>query len=895
MALTQLLSRIEDSNINEHRKTREMIKERVRKREESLSEEIKAYLKKKAEEEKAENEAKKEPTKKKFVFHPELFYDQEDLERRKQFWDSPESASMKVDNRKEVEVIKRIFGKPEAVDVTMEEEQSVRFLVHTKILKSLNYPTMKTRYEDVAEAYPKTFRWLFDDSTTPVLTSLQSKSERSWSSFTDWLQSGSGVYWINGKAASGKSTLMRYIYDNRKTREYIQRWTREAPLCVATFFFWNSGSSEQKSQSGLLRALLYQVLERYPEVTPIVFPSLWARIYSQTVRCLDVEEEIWSIPKLRRAFDTLIKQNAIAMKLFFLIDGLDEFEANQNNQGELDYEEMCGLFKDIASFTNIKVCLSSRPWVVFEDSFCDSSSLKLQNLTRGDIEHYTTSKFQNSNSFKRLAQQDPEAAKQLIFDVVDKSDGVFLWVKVVVRDLLNGLMNHDEFQDLQRRLNWLPRDLEALYDHMLKRTDPRHHGSASEIFQIYWTCQHHRDNVGPEDSIEPLTALALYLATNADKLGLEGVMSLQEHDLELRCKETGLQLTARCAGLLEVSPRKRSSTWANMNHPIHYMHRTARDFIERPEIWKELLSRTEGTSFNPYEVLMKSSILQLSLIPTSLLKSSDGVVPKDCKWSDERTEHLRWIERTATSAMIYAHFTESQINKANLYWLDRLDQMMTKLPYLQRQNYHWSNQDFFRLSIPLTGRAFCMRTALFCSFLAYAVQFGLAEYVDEKLKELGKIKGYQEGTSLLQYAVRCPLDILRFPHSSKVVSLLLRHGENPNETYLGHSPWEEVLNSVHRGDILNNAKAEGYRREQQLEYIKIIECLIQAGANPQAYIKDEEGVLYTALSILCAVKRRFPEAAQLEEELKRRGGKETVSKRQWFKKLIESVERNASA
>jgi hypothetical protein len=778
----------------------------------------------------------------------------------------------------------------------------VRSLVHARILENLKYVTMKTRYENVREPYPRTFDWLFDDFAAPALTSLEATPERPWNSFVGWLRHGSGIYWVNGKAASGKSTLMRYIYDSKNTRKYLQEWTKDVPLCPATFFFWNSGNAEQKSQSGLLRALLYQVLNNHPQLTPLVFPSLWARIYSQTVRCLDVEEEVWSIPKLMRAFDALTKQTVVALNLFFLIDGLDEFEANTYDHDEMNYEEICTFFKGIGSFPNIKVCLSSRPWVVFEDSFYDSPSLRLQDLTRGDILHYTYSNFQSSNSFRRLARGNPEAAENLISEVVSKSNGVFLWVRVVVRDLLNGLMNYDGLQDLERRLNKLPRDLEELYDHMLKRTDASLQLPASEIFQVYWTCQHHRDKIGPLDTVDPLTSLALYLAINGKKLGPEGVMSLQEHDLLLRCKETEMQMTARCAGLLELSERTNSSTWSMMNNPIQYMHRTARDFIERDDIWKRLLSRTVETDFNPHEALMKSSILQLSLIPNDFLKTDHGPQIRDPEaqvTEDKRrvehtakNEYIRWVDRTATSAMIYAHFSHLQTNKSDAVWLDRLDKIMTKSYQFQRSaKHHWSNQDLARLVLrPMINPVFSMRIAPFPDFLSYAVQFGLTEYVDEKLRQIGRKKGPYQGISLLQYAVRCPPEILRYPHSSKMVSLLLRYGEDPNETYGGCSPWEEVLKSVQRGDILANTRDDGNRREQQQEFLKVIESLIEAGANPNAYIKDDDGS-HSALSILWWVKRSFPEAGRFEEDLKCRGAKETVSRRQRLKKWVASVDR----
>jgi hypothetical protein len=258
-----------------------------------------------------------------------------------------------------------------------------------------------------------------------------------------------------------------------------------------------------------------------------------------------------------------------------------------------------------------------------------------------------------------------------------------------------------------------------------------------------------------------------------------------------------------------------------------------------------------------------------------------------------KNEHMQWVERTATSTMIYAHFTDLQTNKADALWLDRLDKIMMKSYQFQRQvKHHWSNQDLCQLVLRRTiNPVFCMRISPFPDFLSYAVQFGLTEYVDEKLRQVGRKKGLYEGISLLQYAVRCPPEILRYPHSSKMVSLLLSYGEDPNETYEGCSPWEEVLKSLRRGDVLANTRGDGYRRGQQQEFVKVIESLIEAGANPKAYIKDEEGS-YSALSILCSVKRSFPEVGRLEEDLRCRGAKGTVSHRQRLKKWLGSVERN---
>lgn len=69
------------------------------------------------------------------------------------------------------------------------------------------------------------------------------------------------MYWVCGKAGSGKSTFMKHMYDERKTRQFLSVWAGNHRLCVATFFFWNSGTREQKSQrQKLATSLLHYLL-----------------------------------------------------------------------------------------------------------------------------------------------------------------------------------------------------------------------------------------------------------------------------------------------------------------------------------------------------------------------------------------------------------------------------------------------------------------------------------------------------------------------------------------------------------------------------------------------------------------------------------------------------------
>ncbi len=123
---------------------------------------------------------------------------------------------------------------------------AVKHAVISIILDSLRFPSMCDRYDEIDDAHKKTFDWIFRHDS----------NVHSWSNFSDWLVQGDGIYWINGKAGSGKSTLMRYIYEDARTLSLLGQWAGSPDnLTIAAFFFWKSGTADQASQTGLLRSL----------------------------------------------------------------------------------------------------------------------------------------------------------------------------------------------------------------------------------------------------------------------------------------------------------------------------------------------------------------------------------------------------------------------------------------------------------------------------------------------------------------------------------------------------------------------------------------------------------------------------------------------------------------
>ena len=107
------------------------------------------------------------------------------------------------------------------------------------ILNSLDFETRQSRQSDLLDTENRIFKWILHDYHGPLNQHV---------GFKKWLQFGNEIYWISGKAGSGKSVLMNYISNEKYTQETLQSWAGDTRLKIARHFFWNAGASMQKSQ-----------------------------------------------------------------------------------------------------------------------------------------------------------------------------------------------------------------------------------------------------------------------------------------------------------------------------------------------------------------------------------------------------------------------------------------------------------------------------------------------------------------------------------------------------------------------------------------------------------------------------------------------------------------------
>lgn len=546
-------------------------------------------------------------------------------------------------------LLETITAQIEMLNVSEEDEKQLQNYVSRTILKTLSFPRMTNRYENILEAHPETYQWIFSDAAEGTLP---------WSNFRSWLQEDGEIYWISGKAGSGKSTLMKYIFDNPKTLQCLQTWSRTntevTPCCVASFFFWNSGTEIQKSQQGLLRALLLQVLMKNPDLAPIVFPSVWAQVYAAPMDHDRALGTTWSLRQLHEGLERLILQKQYPLKICFFVDGLDEYSGNS--------ESLCTLFKNLSTKNKrVKFCLSSRPWVQFQQNFVNCAKLRLHDLTFQDIGAYVNDKFRQSPAFTKLADSDGNLASSLVREITEGAQGVFLWVKVVVQLLLQGVNNRDSIAQLWKRLRSIPKDLYPLYTFMLNQIEPMYVEWASKAFQLMKrTRQLERDPFrgaglflkrAKIKGVLPLTSVVLFAALSED-YDLRCIQEMSPEELRKRCEDTRIHLTARCAGLLELSSA-RDSTEIYQYSPITYMHRTARDFLEQESQWNKILSHT--TEFSPDVAMLRASVILI--VSRGFAKGPRYPSMISGGWGQTVAEN-QLFSRTAEDIAVYAYHAD---------------------------------------------------------------------------------------------------------------------------------------------------------------------------------------------------------------------------------------------
>ncbi|OTA81348.1 hypothetical protein M434DRAFT_37581 [Hypoxylon sp. CO27-5] len=499
-------------------------------------------------------------------------------------------------------------------EIEMDDDSSFEWLVDDTSLDEDRHSEIASDEENSIENLSPSKSPLPDSPNAEEVPNLaEGNLIKARDGFISWLKQDAGIFYISGKPGSGKSTLMKYLTRHPKTREYLTVWADGKKLVMGNFFFWKPGSVLQKSIKGLVRGMLHCILEECPDLIPLAFPVQWeASMHREKIH---IENN-----QCQQAFENIVAASQIGgeHKIALFIDGLDEFE-----------EDHPDLIRQLLTWgnggQNVKLCVSSREWAIFQDAFKDCPKFQLHDLTRSDIRHFVRDRFNEMNINTLLERYDDggwdhsiDKVTWLRDKIVEESAGVFLWVSLVLRHIEEGLVNGDRFKDLIRLIDSLPTDLEPMFQQLLESIPRNNRRLAYSMLSLARFCSKYSRYLSQVFVIH-YSFLEEYIENESFAIDSD-VRLFTERENSDRLERTRRRIYGICKGLLELSPQSyplTSKYSIALGCAVRLIHRSITEFLDSQYFTQGM--DVEYPDFDPFDAYCQTYLRQLQRVrlPTS--------------------------------------------------------------------------------------------------------------------------------------------------------------------------------------------------------------------------------------------------------------------------------------
>ncbi|CVL05354.1 uncharacterized protein FMAN_10786 [Fusarium mangiferae] len=321
-------------------------------------------------------------------------------------------------------------GVPEVLDQKIFEE----------LLTALRFDGMNARREAILAPAIDTGNWLFRDPKFRLWTTATDRSE--------------SLLFIKGKPGAGKSTLMK---ETVRMMKNVQR--RDGDRICADFFVDAGGEPLQRCSAGIFRSLLYQILSQSTICSAVTQMSL-----ERDALISSIKSTVASTLMPTRVLSETLLQNllvqtfwylgSLGIPVFIFVDALDELSVEMQRQ-QVDFWSMQQQF-----FSGPRTCLSCREFPNITVDGC--LELSLGAYKQDDILKYITQRLGT-----RISKHEDSWRQKLTERINSLSSGVFLWVVLVVDEVLQSYDNGTSLRGLLRRVEETPSELNKLYERML--------------------------------------------------------------------------------------------------------------------------------------------------------------------------------------------------------------------------------------------------------------------------------------------------------------------------------------------------------------------------------------------------------------------------------------------
>lgn len=685
-----------------------------------------------------------------------------------------------------------------------------------ELLGRLWFDSITRRQSSIKAAYKNTFEWIFTD---------QRKTSESNTTLVEWMSAGNGLYWMSGRAGTGKSSLIRFLQHDPRTLSAFHKWAGARPLILATFYFWNSeaaGDDRLKLLEGLYRGIFFDLINQNMEFAGLLFPNhlVVGRKWS---------DGFPTMPDLAEAFERLSTADELPAAVGLLIDGLDEYEATSSEQMALA-EMLCRA----GERPYMKIIVSSRPEAAFETIFRDSTKLRLHELTENDRRIYSSDKLRAVPRFGTIATDKEQS--RLIDLIIKRSEGIFLWVDLTVKTLIQEIEVSMKISELENVVNGIPsgsEELARLFDHMLRNRIPtKTQLLGYSLIRALQDGYKFRRKIIPwargEEDPHPISSVLVSFFEHDLVSALKmPVRPLTKAEITSRVELAANLVRRSCAGLLEPKPvETHLGRPEELGPEIHFLHKDVAIYLSQQDTHQFL-----EKALDPIKARLQTKLLKCVVIMMKLYNTK------------ERPGKIWDIWYFAELAMRIARHSEEDDLPDTEKLLDEIDRTMMKhcinfppaslcwheIKTGSKKGCHWT--EAFPIDPRYDGRFSWPRTGQGLNLLTFSIEQGLFRYAESKLRKTGKILLEKPGLPLLSSA--CGSEPIWWhldcPVRPEIVKLLLEYGADPNETFEGISCWQTLL--------VTAAKSGGSTAHELRYLADTIKLLLYAGADPYASIK----------------------------------------------------------
>jgi WD40 repeat protein len=347
--------------------------------------------------------------------------------------------------------------------------------------------------------------------------------------FQKWADSESGtspkIYWICAKPATGKSVLSGYIIN-----------TLSGLNLDCSYYFFRHSDKEKSTVSGLLRSMVYQMAS----ISVNVRQKLLTMIERGVRFDKDDGKAVW-----RKLVVPVISRLESFQTQHWILDALDECSG---------FDIFFPMMASIESTTPIKILITSRnmPGIVqqFSDlqrhssgqaAICEGVSF---DDSRADIALYL------EGNRTKLHVGSGAQRDRFLNRILEKSEGCFLWVRLVLDELALAWT----VTQVERVLEEVPQSMDPLYTRAVSMmsSKPKYAKDLARAILTWIVC-----------AVRPLTIPELQRALKMD-------LGDDVHDLESA-------IASLCAQLVHVDKTGR----------VLVVHLTARTFLVDPRLESE--------------------------------------------------------------------------------------------------------------------------------------------------------------------------------------------------------------------------------------------------------------------------------------------------------------------